>query len=255
MQSLRGVTLPDENVLDLLQDRFVLGTRNIERDLHDGISHGYQCNQTAVGTTNGAGGRNLQILVLDADQTVIHVLPGFWHPEELVAELGLALELHRLYRQSGMYPPHKLAMFRRLHEAQLARYGATAARRSEWQDFDGWEEFSRAGGGLRDTLVYDDAGQPMRGANGRPVMRPMLQVVHERQMAQPFRKLADFDMETFVDYGRPFYDNNSGLDKGRNFPRAVASNEKRDRIEAKEQALAAKEQAKAEKEQKKRSRG
>lgn len=233
MQSLRGVTLPDENVLNLLQQRFVLGTRNIERDLHVGLSHGYKPTQTAVGTTNGAGGRNLQILVLDADQTVIHVLPGFWHAEDLVAELGLALELHRLYSDTGIYPPKKLAMFAALHRSHLARHGEAAAPRSEWQDFDRWAEVSRADREVRDTFVCDDAGRPVLADDGRPRVKPMLQLVHERMMAQPFRPLAEFDMERFVDYGRAWYDNNAGVDKGCNFSRAVAANRKREEAEAK----------------------
>ena len=43
--------------------------------------------QCAVGTTNGAGGHNVQIFVLSPDGVVLHALPGFWHPEDLVREL------------------------------------------------------------------------------------------------------------------------------------------------------------------------
>ena len=47
-------------------------------------------------------------------------------------------------------------------------------------------------------------------------------------------------MESFVDYGRAFYDNNAGLDKGREFPDAVHANQKRERAEAKAERAAAK---------------
>ena len=62
------MTLPNEEVMDLLAERFVLGARNIERERHVGLSHGYAATDTAVGTTNGAGGRNVQIVVLAADR-------------------------------------------------------------------------------------------------------------------------------------------------------------------------------------------
>ena len=81
------MTLPDEEVLTFLDEHFVLGTKNIQKELHVGLSHGYSPKQTAVGTTNGAGGRNVQFLVMAPDETVLHVLPGFWHKEDLLAEL------------------------------------------------------------------------------------------------------------------------------------------------------------------------
>jgi hypothetical protein len=91
------VTLPNEDVKAMLAGQFVLAARNIQRDPHVGMSHGYRCDQSAVGTTNGAGGRNVQLLVLAADDTVVHALPGFWHAAYLRPELRLGLELFRLY--------------------------------------------------------------------------------------------------------------------------------------------------------------
>src|SRR5688500_13686309 len=97
--------------MDLLRERFVVGARNIERDGHVGTSHGYSCDQAAVGTTNGAGGRNVQLLFLASDETVVHALPGFWHAQDLLPELRLALELHQLYRDDSIAPATRLAMF------------------------------------------------------------------------------------------------------------------------------------------------
>ncbi len=225
------MTLPNEEVMALLRDRFIVGHRNIERDSYVGLSHGYKSTQTAVGTTNGAGGRNVQLVVLAADETVLHVLPGFWHAEDLVAELGLALEIHRLHGEESMAPQTKLTMFEALHRSHLRRHGEAARARSEWQGFDGHAELERSRRESRDTIELDGKGQP--------VLKPMLQVVHERLIARPFRKLADFGMESFVDYGRAYYDNNMGLDKGREFPRAVQQNQKRERAEAKAERAAA----------------
>jgi hypothetical protein len=63
-------------------------------------------------------------------------------------------------------------------------------------------------------------GYPLR--NGQMLqLKPLNVVARERMMAQPFRKLAAFDFESFVDYGRTLYDNNEGIDKGKPFEKAV----------------------------------
>ena len=76
MQSLRGVTLPNDDVISFLDSRFILAHRNIQKDSYVGLSHGYSPTQSAVGTTNGAGPRNVQFMILAADETVLHALPG-----------------------------------------------------------------------------------------------------------------------------------------------------------------------------------
>lgn len=232
------MSLPDDDVLGLLRDRFVLASRNIERDQHVGISHGYRCNQTAVGTTNGAGGRNLQILVLAADTTLVHALPGFWHPQELSAELRLALDLHRLHHDEGRSPSMKRAMFCALHQA-AAR--APSTPRDGWQSFDAAEELERASRQPRDTVRRDAGGQPVVGSAGQLQLKRIREIVHDRLCAQPFPRLAEFDVEAFVDYGRAYYDNNAWVDDGRRFTRAERSNAQREkqRAKAEKAALAA----------------
>lgn len=217
--------------MELLQDRFVLATRNIEREGHVGLSHGYACDQTAVGTTNGAGGRNVQILVLDDDLTVLHALPGFWHAADLLPELRLALDVARLHDEERMPAATKQRMFTAMHRAHVAQHGAGAELRGAWQSFDERHELERARKERRDTARYDAAGNP--------VLKTIPDLVHERMAARPFRKLADFEMEAFVDYGRPFYDNNAGLDRGKDFAAAAAANQKRERAQAKAEKEAA----------------
>ncbi|MFO1076923.1 MAG: hypothetical protein U1E73_04265 [Planctomycetota bacterium] len=228
------MTLPQDQVMQFLDDNFVLGTSNIEKQEHVGISHGYKPCQTAVGTTNGAGGRNVQMVVLAADDTVIHVLPGFWHADDLIAELTFATKLHELYRDETRAPESRDAMFAAMHRAFVRRQSPETLGRSRWQGFDVWYEMNRSKSEARDVFLLGDDGQPLAGENGQFQVKPICQLVHDRMAQQPFRKLADFDMESFVDYGQPFYDNNQGLDKGRNFPRAVAANKKRELDQAKE---------------------
>jgi hypothetical protein len=232
------VSLPNEEVMDLLQDRFVVGFANIEKDKHVGLSHGYRDNQTAVGTTNGAGGRNVQLIVLDPDGIVLHVLPGFWHPEDLAEELRFALEVHRLHADEAMTPATKEALFAALHRSYLRRHLEESSPRSGWQGFDQMAELERSKTETRDTFELDE--------NGLPSLKPIMQVVHERMMARPFKKLADFDMESFVDYGRAYYDNNMGIDKGKTFTRAEQTNEKRERENEKREREEAKAKKKAE---------
>jgi hypothetical protein len=239
LQSLRGVTLPNEEVMELLRTKFLVGTRNIERDSHVGLSHGYACNQTAVGTTNGAGGRNVQMLVLSADETVVHALPGFWHAEDLLVELQLALEVHRLHVAEDLSPASKLAMFKVLHRSHLRRHGEGMASRSEWQGFDRAHEAQRAQTEARDTFIV--------ARDGTKTLKSIPQLVHDRMVARPFQRLSEFGLASFVDYGRPFYDNNEGLDRGRAFPQAVKANQKREQELEKERERAALEAAKAEK--------
>lgn len=224
------MTLPNEDVMDLLADRFVVGFHDIEKDAHVGLSHGYRPNQCAVGTTNGAGGRNVQMVVLDADGTVLHVLPGFWHAQDLIAELQLALDVQKLHADANLTATQKRDLFASLHRVFLNRHLDESLPRSEWQNFDRQAEFDRARTEPRDTLA---STSPME-------IKPMLQLVHERLQAQPFSQFAAFDMERFVDYGRAFYDNNQGLDKGKTFQRAAKTNEQREREQWEEREKAEK---------------
>lgn len=229
------MTLPNEEVMAMLNDRFVIGWHNIERDPHVGLSHGYRCDQTAVGTTNGAGGRNVQIVVLAADGTVLHALPGFWHAEDLLGELRLALEVFELWHDESSSLAQKEAMFRALHRSFVHRLPEQALARGEWQSFDVAAEVDRARTTPRDTMQLDANGNPVLGK-----MKPIAQLVHERMAARPFRKFDAFDMESYVDYGRAYYDNNAGLDRGRPFSRAEQVNRKRERELAKVEKAAAK---------------
>ena len=223
------MSLPNEEVIALLKDQFVVGFRNIEEDKHVGLSHGYKAGQTAVGTTNGAGGRNVQLVVMSPDQTVLHVLPGFWHPEDLVTELKFATVLHRLWLDDGKTREEKLALFAAMHKAQVRRFSVDMIARSDWQDFDRVVEVMRARSEKRDTLLRDAAGDWLLDSHKQPRLKPTCQLLHERMAAQPFTKLGVFDMERYVDYGRPFYDNTAGIDKGKNVPAAAKSNAKRDK--------------------------
>lgn len=213
----------------LLRDDFVLGWKNNEREEYCGTSRGYSRVQTAVGTTNGAGGHNVQIFVLSPDLVVLHALPGFWHPEDLANELRFAEVLHRLWRDDSRTRAEKERMWSRLHGVELRRQSEATTARSDWQGFDRATELMRAQTECRDTVVQTAAG---------PQVKPVNQLVHERLLARPFVKFADFDIAAFVDYGKTHYDNNQGYDeKSSRFVTAERLQRKRELQKAREERL------------------
>jgi hypothetical protein len=189
-------------VFSLLKDKFVVGWKNIQREDYVGSSHGYTCSESAVGTTNGAGPRNTQTFVLSSDGVVLHCLPGFWHHDDLAYELELARVLHRLWKDARP-TADKRAMFARMHLRAIRVQPAAMLARSGWQGFDAQHERKRLESGQRDTFYYQD---------GKPTtLKPLSVVLHERMAARPFVAYRKFDTEGFIDYGRPYYDNNAGV--------------------------------------------
>lgn len=206
-------------MLELLRTDFVVGWENNWREVHVGYSNGYSPNQSAVGTTNGAGGHNVQIFVLSPDGIVLHALPGFWHPEDLARELRFAKIVARLWEDPDKTREDKERMFRLLHIAELRRQPAETYARSAWQSFDQWAEFQKLRQDPdRDTAMFDEDGAMQTTPNGQPVLRPLNVLAHQRMVDQPFRPFEEFDVAAFVDYGRYFYDLNMGHDRGRHLP-------------------------------------
>lgn len=235
------MTLPDPEVLALLQSEFVLGWNNIEAEGFVGLSHGYRKSDTAVGTTNGAGGRNVQLVLMAPDRTVLQVLPGFWHPDDLCRELRFGLQLNALWSDGNRSRQDKLAMFAAMQRSFLARLPAATIARSDWQSFDRREELMRLQRGeRRDTAVCTWLDLPARSENGGHELKPLCQLAHERMLQQPLRPFAEFDMLRFTDYGRVLYDNNAGLDKGRRFRAAEKVAEQREQERQKQAAAASK---------------
>lgn len=197
------MSLPQEPVLSRLKSSFVVGWKNIRREDYVGSSHGYTCDEGAVGTTNGAGPRNTQIFVLSYDGVVLHCLPGFWHHDDLAAELDFARIVHRLWKDPRS-TADKREMLTRMQRRAIRMQPPALLARSAWQGFDAHDERKRLEYGPRDTFYYDQDGKPGR-------MKPLSVLVYERMAARPFVPFRQFDTEAFVDYGRPYYDNNVGV--------------------------------------------
>jgi hypothetical protein len=198
------VTLANPEVLKALHEDFVVGWKNIEREPWRGESQGYSCTQTALGTTNGAGARNVQIFVLSADLRVLHALPGFWHPDDLRRELEFARLAHRLWADEGRTLAQKQSMLAVLRKDHVTRLPALTLARSDWQDFDRVAELS-PGRPWRDTF--------RTGKDGEVDLKPTILVAHDRMARMAFAEFARFDVEAFTDYGLLHYDNNAGFDR------------------------------------------
>lgn len=195
----------------MLESDFVLGWKNIYKQDYVGYSYGYKPRDSSVGTTNGAGGHNVQILVLSADLTVLHALPGFWHPDDLARELRFAKVLARLWDDQDRSIDEKRDMYRRLQMREISNHPPETFARSRWQGFDRQAETLRHAKSPRDTF-FDLA------KDGRIGIKPINYLVHERMAQRPFVKLKDFDVDAFVDYGRLFYDLNHRVDgRGKEF--------------------------------------
>lgn len=191
------MSLSLDPTFSVLKEHYIVGWKNIAREDYVGASSGYGCDQPAVGTTNGAGPRNMQMFMLSGDSTVLHVLPGFWHPEDLAHELQLGRTLHRLWKDKRSTKA-KRDMFQRIQKRTLRNLPKAMVSRSGWQGFDAQNERNRLKmlkpGQTRDTFFYKD-GKPGK-------IKPLTTLVHERMMEQPFVKFRRFDTEEFIDYGR-----------------------------------------------------
>lgn len=213
----------------MLRDDFVVGWTNIRKSGFVGYSHGYSSKQTSVGTTNGAGGRNTQIFVLAPDRTVLHALPGFWHPEDLARELRFAKLVAMLWADRTKTRETKERMLARMHRREVYQQPPETYARSSWQSFDEHAEQRRLSSEIRDTALRNDDGTPFV-ENGRFRLKPLNVLVHERMARRPFVPWDEFDVESFVDYGRYFYDINFA-DEGRTFAGQAALQRKRERAE------------------------
>ena len=169
-----------------LRDDFVCGWTNIRRESYVGYSLGYSPRQGAVGTTNGAGAHNVQILMLAGDGVVVHALPGFWHPEDLARELDFARVVHRLWTDAGKTQAQKRRIFDRLHEIELRKLSDASIARSDWQLFDRQAELLRiADEPERDTVIRcgDDEAVELVPLH-RLILTSLLLVVDGRVLAR-----------------------------------------------------------------------
>ncbi len=213
------MSLPTKQVFSQLEDDWIVGWHNIEHESHIGMSHGYTDKQTSIGTTNGAGPHNIQIFMLSPDLVVLQALPGFWHPEDLARELRFGKKMLTLWQDDKLSRAEKKRQFCSMQLAELKSQPMVTYERSGWQDFDMRAEHGRYQAGMkRDTFLCNADGSVKTNGLGKPVMKPVNQLVHERMAKRPFKQYSKFDIIAFADYGTAYYDNNLRVDgKGKSF--------------------------------------
>lgn len=211
----------------MLKNDFILGWKNIIAEKFVGESHGYDTEEdSSVGTTNGAGPHNVQFFVIAPDGTVIHALPGFWHPDDLAWELNFAKQLYAVWTDKSLSLAKKQEKCKALQLDAIAKMPTAMTARSSWQGFDAKAEEKR-----RDAGVARDTFSTEANAMGKSKMKPINQLVHERMAQRPFVAFAKFDTPQYCDYGRLYYDNNKKVDgEGETFmtPRKLEKQQERE---------------------------
>jgi len=188
------VSLSQDPIIERLSKNFVCGWRNIHGvEEFAGRSHAHPADSSAVHTTNGAGGRNIQMIILSPAGDVLHVLPGYWNPDALRHELDFSLELAAI-SVAETTPAEKNDAFLLAHLNHAAKHDELLVRDSTLQAFDKHREDSRPESDFR-----------RQGGEGEAT-RTVDQVMHERMARRPFLKIGEFDLEAVVDYGTEFYD-------------------------------------------------
>jgi hypothetical protein len=219
-------------VLSELKSDWIVGWDNIIKKEFVGDSHGYTCEQTAIGTTNGAGGRNVQLFMISGDGVVVHALAGYWHPDDLVSELKFAREKLLPLWQDTSVPRHmKDSLYAGLQVEKAASNSKLTRMRSRWQGFDAKNEMKRfEKNGARDSVLLNADGSPLTCKKGKMKLKTLDVLQHDRMATRPFVPFAEFDVMAFADYGRTYYDNNKKVDgAGQTFmtPTRVAKAEKK----------------------------
>lgn len=247
------MSLSRDPAFSVLQNSLVCGYRDISEGTKSEHAHmissslagqsmrhdpGYE-----VDTTNGAGSRNLQIYLLAPDGTLLHCLPGFWSPDDLVHEIELAEKLRRVWDDPEMTREQKDDRFVRMHREHAAAHSPGMAQRSEMQGFDKQFEETRLlafpegpvpSFHTEDTIDPDGFerlassdlvanGDEIRAARLQGYMpharfKTLDQVVHDRMIRQPFtlvrssQSLTEFNVLGLADYGQNFYDRPVGAE-------------------------------------------
>jgi len=187
------VTLSEPKIIELLNANFVCGWRNIQGvETYAGKSHDHAVASSALHTTNGAGGRNVQLLFVAPSGNVLHCLPGYWDPDGFIHEVEFILELAKL-DASDLSMLEKRDQFQLAHLNHAAHHTEQVVKDSSLQGFDKMKEEKTDGSDFR------------RKTDGS-VMRTVDQVMHERMARRPLLNMSRFDIENVVNYGTRFYD-------------------------------------------------
>lgn len=205
------MSLSQEPAFSALQSEFVCGVRDISKEPYAGLSGRHETGGNAINTTNGAGPHNLQLFMLSADGTVLECLPGFWNPQDLLTEMKFANELNAVWKDTHASKSQKDQTFRQMQLAHIQQHPIKMVRRSKMQGFDQkYEAQHRLYNS--DTIAHPGMiSQNMLEPGGmlpQEAFKTTDQIMHERMAARTFLPINQFDVASYVEYGKPKYDKN-----------------------------------------------
>jgi hypothetical protein len=197
------VSLSNDSVLRVLKTQFVCGFKNITGEPYAGKSGHHDTDSPAVVTTNGAGPHNVQLFFLSSDGVVLHCLPGYWAPQDLLLEMRFAQNQNQLWRNTSLSPAAREKRFKQANLTIVRQLPPDMLLRSHLQGFDAKHEEKKPTSDFRFKAGDYRPIYPMpKHAN----LKTTVQVVHERMAQRPFVPYGDFDVAEFSDYGKWRYD-------------------------------------------------
>jgi len=210
------VSLSQEPALSVLKNELVCGYRDISRESYAGFSGKHAPDGNAVATTNGAGPHNLQTFLLSADGTVLHCLPGYWAPQDLVREIEFAGRMDDLWKNPQYSITQKRQMYSNMQLAHIQEHPHVMTARSKMQGFDMKHEAKNRpytsdtilNPQLAVQLLSMDKTDKTIAMDVKNAFKTTDRLMHERMAARPFLPYSNFDVAAYVDYGRPKYDKN-----------------------------------------------
>jgi hypothetical protein len=115
------VSLSQEPAFSVLKNELVCGYRDISKESFAGFSGKHDVGGQAINTTNGAGPTNLQTFLMAPDGTVLHCLPGYWSPSDLVSEIEFAGRLYDVWSDQKLSSSQKNNLFSSMHLSHIKR--------------------------------------------------------------------------------------------------------------------------------------
>ena len=134
---------------------------------------------------------------------MLHCLPGYWAPQDLLVETRLALNLNNLWQTKRLAEDEKKRRFTQAQLAFLRQLPADMVARSHLQGFDAKHELAKPNSDFR--YKAGDYHPPVHMAK-HDNLKTTDQVVHERMAQRPFLTYEEFDVENFSNYGKNRYD-------------------------------------------------
>lgn len=203
------MSLSQEPVFSALKNKFICGAKDIENEPYCGVSGRHAPDGQGIITTNGAGPHNLQLFVLAPDGTVLHCMPGYWAPQDLMQELSLANELYQVWRDPHLNQAQKNQKFTQMQLAHISQHPADMSRRSRMQGFD--QKYEARHRPYKSDTVRDPklAIQALQSGDNKLLNQAFKTtdvIMHERLALRPFKPYEQFDVAQYTDYGRQKYE-------------------------------------------------